>query len=61
LRNRNVRARIATDAERPALWPKFVAAYPGYEFFQRNARGRKIPIMILDPVKESAAPGAPRN
>jgi F420H(2)-dependent quinone reductase len=56
-RNRNVRARVATDAERKALWPKFVAAYPGYEFFQRNARGRKIPIMILDPPNKSAAPG----
>ena len=46
---RSVRARVATDAERKGLWPKFVAAYPGYEFFERNARGRKIPIMILDP------------
>jgi F420H(2)-dependent quinone reductase len=52
---RRVRARVATDAERKGLWPKFVAAYPGYDFFQRNARGRKIPIMILDPRKERAA------
>jgi deazaflavin-dependent oxidoreductase (nitroreductase family) len=44
-----VRARVATDAERARLWPEFVAFYPGYEFFQRNARGRKIPIVILDP------------
>jgi deazaflavin-dependent oxidoreductase (nitroreductase family) len=48
-RMRNVRARVATDAEWKALWPKFVTAYPGYEFFQRNAGVRKIPIMILDP------------
>jgi deazaflavin-dependent oxidoreductase (nitroreductase family) len=46
---RQVRARIATDEERDRLWPKFVAFYPGYEFFQRNAKGRKIPIVILDP------------
>jgi len=26
-----------------------VTFYPGYEFFQRNAKGRKIPIVILDP------------
>ena len=39
----------ATDEERERLWPKFVALYPGYEFYQRNARGRKIPIVILDP------------
>jgi deazaflavin-dependent oxidoreductase (nitroreductase family) len=46
---RQVRARVATDEERDRLWPKFVAFYPGYEFFQRNAKGRKIPIVILDP------------
>ena len=46
---RSVRARVATDAERARLWPEFVAFYPGYEFFERNAKGRKIPIVILDP------------
>jgi deazaflavin-dependent oxidoreductase (nitroreductase family) len=46
---RSVRARIATDAERERLWPAFVAFYPGYEFFRLNAKGRKIPIVILDP------------
>ena len=46
---RNVRARVATDEERERLWPEFVAFYPGYEFYQRNAQGRRIPIVILDP------------
>ncbi len=46
---RRVRARVATDEERDLLWQKFVAFYPGYEFFQRNAKDRKIPIVILDP------------
>jgi len=46
---RDVRARVATDEERDRLWPKFVAFYPGYDFFQRNAKGRTIPIVILDP------------
>jgi deazaflavin-dependent oxidoreductase (nitroreductase family) len=46
---RNVRARVAIDDERDRLWPQFVAFYPGYEFFARNAKGRKIPIVILDP------------
>ena len=45
---REVRARVATDEERDRLWPQFVAFYPGYDFFQRNAKGRKIPIVILD-------------
>jgi deazaflavin-dependent oxidoreductase (nitroreductase family) len=46
---RGVRARVATDEERDRLWPLFVAFYPGYEFFARNAKGRKIPIVILAP------------
>jgi F420H(2)-dependent quinone reductase len=46
---REVRARVATDEERDRLWPKFVAFYPGYEFFRSHAKGRKIPIVILDP------------
>jgi F420H(2)-dependent quinone reductase len=46
---RAVRARVATDEERDRLWPQFVAFYPGYDFYQSNARGRKIPIVILDP------------
>jgi deazaflavin-dependent oxidoreductase (nitroreductase family) len=44
---REVRARVATEQERDRLWPTFLA--PGYGFFQRNAKGRKIPIVILDP------------
>jgi F420H(2)-dependent quinone reductase len=46
---RRIRARVATDDERARLWPEFVAFYPGYEFFQRNAKGRQIPIVILEP------------
>lgn len=46
---RTVHARVATDEERDRLWPKFVAFYPGYDFFQRNAKGRKIPIVIFEP------------
>jgi len=46
---REVRARVATDEERDRLWPKFLAFYPGYEFFRRNTKGREIPIVILDP------------
>jgi F420H(2)-dependent quinone reductase len=45
---RDVRARVATDEERARLWPQFVAFYPGYDFFQRHAKGRKIPIVILE-------------
>lgn len=46
---RAVHARVATDEERDRLWPMFVAFYPGYEFFQSHAKGRRIPIVILEP------------
>lgn len=46
---RQVRARVASEQERERLWPKFVASYPGYDFYRRNAGARKIPIVILDP------------
>ncbi|MFD3745856.1 nitroreductase family deazaflavin-dependent oxidoreductase [Nocardia sp. NPDC058633] len=44
-----VRARVATEAERNRLWPKFVEAFPTYEFFQSHAGNRTIPIVILTP------------
>jgi deazaflavin-dependent oxidoreductase (nitroreductase family) len=44
-----VRARLAIDEERDQLWNKMVTIYPGYDFYERNAKGRKIPIVILDP------------
>jgi F420H(2)-dependent quinone reductase len=46
---REIRARVANEEERDRVWSKFVAMYPGAEFYQRNAGGRKIPIVILDP------------
>jgi deazaflavin-dependent oxidoreductase (nitroreductase family) len=45
---RSVRARLATGEERARLWPKFQAVYPGYDFYQRNAKGRRIPVVILE-------------
>jgi deazaflavin-dependent oxidoreductase (nitroreductase family) len=46
---REVRARVATGEQRDRLWSKFVEMYPGSEFYRRNAKGRKIPIVVLDP------------
>lgn len=45
---REVRARVASDEERERLYPKFVAVYPAYDFYERNARGRRIPVVILE-------------
>ncbi len=44
-----VHARLAIDEERNGLWEELVAMFPGYDFYQRNAKGRRIPIVILDP------------
>ncbi|UFS93837.1 nitroreductase/quinone reductase family protein [Nocardia huaxiensis] len=46
---RPVRARLADDAERNRLWPSFIEAFPAFDFYRRNAPGREIPIIILDP------------
>jgi F420H(2)-dependent quinone reductase len=46
---REVHARLATGEERDQLWKKMVAIYPGYDFYERNAKGRTIPVVILDP------------
>ena len=48
---RRVRARVATDDERAYWWPRLVAKYPGYEFFQERAKDRQIPIVLLEPLK----------
>jgi deazaflavin-dependent oxidoreductase (nitroreductase family) len=46
---RNVHARVAVGEEREGLWRELLAMYPGYDFYRRNANGRTIPIVILDP------------
>ncbi len=48
---RHVRARVATGEERERLWAKLLATYPGYDFYRRNARGREIPVVVLDPAE----------
>jgi len=45
---RKVHARLATNRERDRLWGELVAMFPGYDFYRRNAKGREIPIVILD-------------
>lgn len=45
---REVRARVAAGGERERLWADLVAAYPGYDFYQRNAKGRQIPVVVLE-------------
>ena len=42
------RGHVASPEERARLWPKVVAAYKGYEGYQRQTR-REIPIVVLEP------------
>ena len=41
-----VRASVATPEQKETLWPKVVAAYKGYEGYQRKT-SRDIPVVIL--------------
>ncbi|HEU4980067.1 MAG TPA: nitroreductase family deazaflavin-dependent oxidoreductase [Solirubrobacterales bacterium] len=47
-RQRRVRARDATDAERERLWKMMVEIYRPYESYQRRTE-RKIPVVVLEP------------
>jgi deazaflavin-dependent oxidoreductase (nitroreductase family) len=46
---RAMRARTATPEEKAALWPDIVAAYKGYDAYQKKA-GREIPVVICEPL-----------
>jgi deazaflavin-dependent oxidoreductase (nitroreductase family) len=45
---RRMRARVAGPEERMDLWPRVVAAYPGYERYQQRT-DRRIPLVVLEP------------
>jgi len=47
-RRRNVRARVASKAERDRLWKLMVGVYGGYEDYRRRTR-REIPLIVLEP------------
>jgi len=49
---KTMRARVATDAERDALWPRITATYNGYAGYQLKTE-RKIPVVLLEPVTSS--------
>lgn len=42
-------ARVATAAQRPALWQMMIAMAPSYQEYQRRT-AREIPLVIIDPV-----------
>jgi deazaflavin-dependent oxidoreductase (nitroreductase family) len=47
-RRRPMRARRASPQEKTELWPRVVAAYPGYGSYQRRTE-RDIPLVICEP------------
>lgn len=47
-RTRAMVARTASPDEKAALWPRIVAAYKGYDGYQRNT-DRDIPVVICEP------------
>lgn len=47
-RSLSMRARVASDEEKAALWPRIVARYGGYERYQERT-GRDIPLVVLEP------------
>jgi deazaflavin-dependent oxidoreductase (nitroreductase family) len=51
---RPMRARTADAAEKAALWPAIVRAYPGYGRYQRRT-SRDIPVVICEPPTPPAA------
>ena len=43
------RARTATADERSKLWAQVQEIYPPYDDYQRTAKGREIPVVVLEP------------
>ena len=48
------RARVATPAEKPAMWAEMVQAWPDYDRYQTKT-DREIPIVVLEPVESGPA------
>jgi deazaflavin-dependent oxidoreductase (nitroreductase family) len=46
-----VRARVAQPAERDVLWDRQKQRSPGFAQYEVRAAPRKIPVVVLDPVK----------
>ena len=42
-----VRARVATDEEKPEMWAKMTAAWPDYDDYQSKT-DRVIPVVVLE-------------
>ena len=52
-RKLRARAREAEGAERERLWQQMAKLYPPYDDYQKRAAGRRIPVVVLEPVEEA--------
>ena len=48
------RARTASGEERARLWAQLQKIYPPYDDYQRAAKGREIPVVVLEPQAPAA-------
>jgi hypothetical protein len=46
-----VTARVAEPAERDVIWDRQKRRAPHFAEYERKAAPRKIPVIVLDPVK----------
>jgi deazaflavin-dependent oxidoreductase (nitroreductase family) len=46
-----VRARVAEPAERDVIWERQKKRVPQFAEYEKKAAPRKIPVVVLDPVK----------
>lgn len=47
-----VRAHEATGEERNRLWQRDLEIYPGRSAYERRAANRRIPVLVLAPVRD---------
>jgi deazaflavin-dependent oxidoreductase (nitroreductase family) len=48
------KARTASGDERARLWAQLQEIYPPYDDYQRAAKGREIPVVVLEPQRPAA-------
>ncbi len=46
----SARARVAEGEEREQLWRQLAKLYPPYDDYQKAAKDREIPVVVLDPI-----------
>ncbi|NMM82984.1 nitroreductase [Rhodococcus sp. SRB_17] len=51
-RTRSMKARVATDEERAALWPKLTAMYADFDNYQAWT-DRVIPVIVCEPLQQA--------